>query len=43
MLLDEKQKYRRFSSFRFCPIPKIENSEVSESVVLFQILTVVVT
>ena len=30
MLLEEK-KIPRFSSFRFFPIPKMENSEISES------------
>ena len=44
MLLEEKKrKLPRFPSFRLCPAPKIENSEISESVLLFQILTVVVT
>ena len=38
-----KRKFPRFPSFRFCSIPKIENSEISESVLLLQILTVVVT
>ena len=42
MLLEEK-KIPRFSSFRFFPIPKMENSEISESCRLLQILTVVVT
>ena len=26
----KKEKFLRFPSFRFCPIPKIENSEMSE-------------
>ena len=39
----EKCQFPRFPSFRFCPIPKIENSEISESVLLLQILTVFVT
>ena len=37
MLLEEKRKFPMFPSFRFCPIPKIENSEISESFVLLQI------
>ena len=32
-----------FVSFRFYPIPKLENSEISESALLLQILTVIVT
>ena len=28
--LEQKAKFPRFPSFRFCPIPKIENSEISE-------------
>ena len=39
----EKWKFPRFPSFRFCPIPKIENSEISEICLFFQILTVVIT
>ena len=35
--------FSRFPSFQFYPIPKIENSEISESFLLLQILTVVVT
>ena len=42
MLLEQKRKFLRFPSFRFCPIPKIENSEISESFLLLQISTVVV-
>ena len=42
MLFYEKKENLRFPSFQFCPIPKIENLEISESVVLLQILTVVV-
>ena len=41
-----KKKIRKlpsFPSFRFCSIPKIKNSEISESVLLLQILTVFVT
>ena len=40
--LEEKIKFPRFPSFRFCRAPKIKNSEISESVLLPQILTVVV-
>ena len=42
MLLEEKKKIPRFPSFRLCPTPKIKNSEISESVLFLQILTVVV-
>ena len=42
MLLEEQRKFVRFPSFRFCPIPKIENSEISETFILLQILTVAV-
>ena len=35
-------KFLRFPSFRFCPTSKIENSEISEIVLLPQILTDVV-
>ena len=38
----KKRKPPRFSSFRFCCIPKIENSEISESVLLLQIFTEIV-
>ena len=41
-----KKKIRKlpsFPSFLFCSIPKIKNSEISESVLLLQILTVFVT
>ena len=41
--LEENWKLQRFPSFRFCPIPKIENSEILEISLLLQILTVVVT
>ena len=37
------KKKRKLPRFLFCPIPKIENSDISESVLLFQILTGVVT
>ena len=30
----------RFKSFRFCPIPKIESSEILESLLLFKCLVV---
>ena len=44
MVLEEKnRKFPRLPSFRFCPIPGIENSEIAESVLLLQILTVFVT
>ena len=33
----------RFPSFRFCPIPKIENSEISEICLFLQNLRVVIT
>ena len=39
----EQKKCPRFASFRFCPIPKIENSEISEIFLFLQILTVPVT
>ena len=41
--LEQKGKFPRFPSFWFSPIPKIENSEISEISLLLQILTVVVT
>ena len=34
----ENWKFPRFPSFRFCPIPKIQKLEISESVFLLQIL-----
>ena len=37
-----RKKNPTFSSFRFYPIPKIGNSEISESFVLLQVLTVMV-
>ena len=43
MLLEEKRKFPRFPSFRFCPIPKVENLEISESVLLLQFLIEIVT
>ena len=39
----EKRNFLRSLSFQFCSIPIIENSEISESVLLLQILTVFVT
>ena len=36
-------KFLAFLSFRFCPIPTIENWEISESFLLLQISTVIVT
>ena len=38
----KKIKLPRFPSFRFCSIPKIENSEIWESVLLLQIFTEIV-
>ena len=38
----KERELPRFPSFRFCSIPKIENSKISESVLLLQIMTVVV-
>ena len=38
----KKRTPQRFPSFQFCPIPKIENSEISESVILLQIFTEIV-
>ena len=38
-----KVKIPRFPSFQFCSIPKIENSEILESVLLLQIFTIIVT
>ena len=43
ILLEKKRKSPKFPNFRFCPTPKTENLETSESVLLPQILTVVVT
>ena len=39
----QQKKFPRFPSFRFCPIPKIENLEILELFLLLQILTVIVT
>ena len=38
--LEQKGKFPRIPSFRFCSILKIENSEISENSILIQILTV---
>ena len=38
--LEQKGKFPRIPSFRFCSIPKIENSEISEISLLIQISTV---
>ena len=35
-----KCQFPRFPSFPFCPIPKIENSEISESFILLKFLVV---
>ena len=44
MLFEQKsKKFPKFWSFQFCPIAKIENLEISESVGLLQILALVVT
>ena len=41
MLFDkEKFQYLGFPSFRFCTIPKIENSEIWESFLLLKFLVV---
>ena len=39
---EKKRKLLRFPSFWFCPTPKIENLEISDSVLLLQTLTVTV-
>ena len=39
----KKRKLPKFPTFRFCPIPKIEKSEISESFLSLQTFTVVVT
>ena len=39
---EEKWTFPRFLSFRFCPIVKIENSEISEIYLLLQILTEII-
>ena len=38
-----KRKNKNFRDFWFCPIPKIENSEILEIFLLLQVLTVLVT
>ena len=35
-----KENFPRFPSFRFCPIPKLENSEILESFLLLKFLVV---
>ena len=35
-LIRKKYQFPRFPSFRFCPIPKIENSEILLSFILLQ-------
>ena len=42
MWFNKKKSYqfRRFLSFRICPIPKMENSEISESFILIKFLVV---
>ena len=37
-----KKNFLRFPNFRFCPIPSLENSEISEICPFLQILTVVI-
>ena len=36
----KKEKFPRNPSFRFCSAPQIENSEILESFILFQLLVV---
>ena len=36
----KNNQFPRFPSFQFCPIPKIENSEISESFILLKFLVV---
>ena len=36
----KKKKFPCFPSFQFCPLPEIENSEISESFLLLQVLIV---
>ena len=38
--LEQKGKFPRFLSFRFCSIAKIESSEISENSLLIEISTV---
>ena len=38
MVLEQEVKISEVSEFRFCPIPKIENSEILEGFLLLQIL-----
>ena len=39
----KKRKLSKFPIFLFCSIPKIENSDISESVLVLHILTVFLT
>ena len=39
-LIRKEFQFPRFLSFRFCPMPKIENSEISESFILIKFLVV---
>ena len=36
----KKYQFPRFPSFRFCPIPKIKNSQISESFILLKFLVI---
>ena len=36
----KKFQFPKIPSFRFCPIPKIENSEISETFLLLKFLVV---
>ena len=38
--MTKKLKFLRFPSFRFCSIPELRNSEISESFLLLQFLLV---
>ena len=37
-LIRKKHQFPRFPSFRFCPIPKIENAEIPENFILLKFL-----
>ena len=39
-LIRKNLQFPRFPSFRFCPVPKIQNSEISESFILIKFLVV---
>ena len=39
-LIRKKFQFPRFPSFQFCPTPKIENSEISESFISIKFLVV---